>query len=133
MQPSTTLTIGLLALAAGIAVAAMVHGAGSFRWSGLYPWVLAPYLILATVFVLPWGRSASRAMAGSVAAALVCACSGYAYVEAMWVSRSSTSALVFVAAPPVLLGAGLLLWATTWTLLARFGARSPRRDAGDPP
>lgn len=57
--------------ASGMALAAMIHGAGKFEWNWFCPWVLAPYGILLVVFGLPQQQSDARALAGCVAAVLM--------------------------------------------------------------
>jgi hypothetical protein len=46
------------------------------------------------------------------------------YIGAMWFSRSSTSALIFIVAPVYLLVGGLIVWGSAWFLFARmYGAK----------
>ena len=112
-------TLGLLLAAAAIALAAMIHGAGKFEWNGFYPWAIGPYIILLLIFCLPVQQSRSRSVAGCIAALEVLLFTGLFYIDAMWISVSSTSALIFIFAPVCLLTGGLLVWALCWFLLAR--------------
>lgn len=117
MNRRSAVTAGLLLLAAGVAVVAMVHGAGGLYWNWFYPWVLLPYALLFVVFCLTSNPSPARALAGAVAAVLVLLSSAWFYIDAMWLSTSSTSALVFVFTPAWLIVGGLLAWALAWCLL----------------
>jgi hypothetical protein len=110
---------GLLLAAAAIAMTAMIHGAGKFEWNGLYPWVIGPYIVLLLIFCLPVHQSRSRSIAGCIAALAVLLFTGLFYIDAMWISISSTSALVFIFAPGYLFIGGLLVWALSWFLLIR--------------
>src|SRR5262249_14649574 len=117
-RASAVMIISLVA-ASGVALAAMIHGAGKFELNGFYPWVIGPYLVFLAVFGLPRGQTDARAFAGCVAALIVLALSCWFYVGAMWFSSSSTSALIFVFAPIYLLIAGLIAWVIAWFLFAR--------------
>lgn len=112
-------SIGLLLAAACIAVAAMVHGAQGFQWNWFYPWVLLPYLLLLVCFSLPRSPSAARAKAGGLASLIVLVLTAWFYIDAMWVSTSSTSALVFVFTPALLTVVGFIVWGIAWWLAAR--------------
>lgn len=113
------ISLGLLLAAAGIAVAAMVHGAQGFQWNWFYPWVLLPYLLLAVCCGLPRSPSAARAKAGAIASLVVLMLTAWFYIDAMWLSTSSTSALVFVFTPALLTVLGLSVWGLAWWLAAR--------------
>ena len=104
------MTIISLLAAAGVAVAAMIHGAGKFEWNGF---------VLLAVFGLPRGQTDARLFAGCVAAVSVFACTCWFYVGAMWFSSSSTSALIFVFGPIYLFVGGLVVWGIAWFLFAR--------------
>jgi hypothetical protein len=112
-------TILSLIAAVGVALAAMIHGAGKLEWNGFYPWVLGPYLILAAMFCLRSDQTAAKALAGCVASVAVLAFSTWLYVGAMWFSRSSTSALIFAFGPAYLFIGGLAVWGIAWFLFAR--------------
>lgn len=124
MKTSTNATIGLLLAASIVAVAAMIHGAGKFEWNGFYLWVTGPYIILMLIFCLPPSQSDARSVAGSVSAAIVLAFSCLFYVDAMWISISSTSPLIFIFAPAYLFVGGLIVWGLAWLVLERRTARS---------
>lgn len=128
-------TAGLIAslvAASAVALAAMIHGAGKFEWNGFYPWVLGPYAVMLVAFGLPRGQTIARAFAGLVAALVVLACTCWFYIGAMWFSRSSTAALIFLFGPMYLFIGGLLVWAVSRALLARLGRRiSSTRPAPD--
>jgi uncharacterized membrane protein YesL len=123
MKTSSKATVGLLLAAAALAVAAMIHGAGKFEWSPFYVWVLSPYIVLALIFVLPVSQSHARSVAGCSAAAMVLAFTGLLYIDAMWISVSSTSALIFIFAPAYLFVGGLIVWGLVWFVLKR---RAPK-------
>jgi hypothetical protein len=124
MKISMKAAIGLLLAASGMAVAAMIHGAGKFEWSGFYPWVVGPYVILALLFCLPRSQPDARSVAGCVSAAIVLAFTCLFYIDAMWISTSSTSGLIFIFAPAYLFIGGLIIWGLAWFLLERRAARS---------
>lgn len=117
-------TAGFLLAASVVAVTAMIHGAGKFEWNGFYPWVVGPYIILALVFCLPPSQSDARSFAGCVSAAIVLAFTCLFYIDAMWISISSTSALIFIFAPAYLFMGGLIVWGLVWFVLERRAARS---------
>lgn len=110
--------VSLLA-ASVVAVSAMIHGAGKFEWNQFYPWVIGPYVLLALIFLFPLCQSGARSVAACVAAILVLAFTCLFYIDAMWFSVSSTSALIFVFAPMYLLVGGLVAWGLVWLLLKR--------------
>jgi len=116
---AATVTVLALTAAAIVAFAAMVHGAGEFEWNGFYPWVLAPYVLLASVFAVPARRADASLFAGCLAAVTVLLFTCWFYVGAMWFSTSSTSALIFIFAPVYLLVGGLAVWGVGWFVLAR--------------
>lgn len=118
------LSAGLLLAAAATTVAAMVHGAQGLRWSGFYPWVLSPYVLLAICFCWPRSPSVARARAGAIAALCVLVASAWFYIDAMWFSVSSTSALVFVFTPALLVVGGLVVWGLAWWTATLWGAKS---------
>jgi hypothetical protein len=120
---TTALAVSVLSLAAasGVAVAAMVHGAGKFEWNGFYPWVIGPYVVLLLLFILPRAQADARAFAGSVAAVTVLVFTCWLYVGAMWFSRSSTSALIFIFGPAYLFVGGLIVWGVAWFAFSRSG------------
>lgn len=113
----------LLTVASIVAVAAMIHGAGTFAWNWFYPWVVAPYVLLALMLRLPARQSTARVMAGRAAAGLVLVLTLVLYVDAMWLSVSSTSALVFVVAPVYLLTGGLVTWLLVWVAFVYRAAK----------
>jgi uncharacterized membrane protein YesL len=127
MKISTKVITGLLLIASVVAVAAMIHGAGKFEWSRFHPWVIGPYIILALIFCLPLSQSHARSVAGCVSAAVVLAFTCLFYIDAMWVSVSSTSALIFIFAPVYLFAGGLIVWGITWFVLERRAGRSNHR------
>jgi len=114
------ITIAGLNAAFGVALSAMIHGAGKFEWNGFYPWVIAPYIVLLVAFTLPRGQTDAKAFAGCVAAMIVLLFTCWFYIGAMWFSASSTSALIFIFAPIYLLVGGLIVWGIAWVLLARL-------------
>ena len=116
-------TIALLLAASVVAFSSMLHGAGTFEWSWFYPWVIGPYGVLSLIFCLPADQSDARSTAGRVTAVLVLAFSCLLYIDAMWVSVSSTSALVFIFAPVYLFVGGLIIWGLVWALLAQRAAK----------
>jgi hypothetical protein len=120
-------TIALLLAASVVAFSAMIHGAGKFEWSWFYPWVIGPYGVLLLIFCLPTGQSDARSIAGRVAAALVLTFSCLPYIDAMWVSVSSTSALIFIFAPVYLFVGGLIVWGLAWAWFARRTRRRSTR------
>ena len=120
------MTLGLLLASAGVALAAMYRGAGGFHLNGFYPWVLGPYVILGLVFCAPRNASTNRVQAGRLSAALILLLSAWMYIDAMWFSRSSTSALIFIFAPLYLLAAGLVSGLLSVAFLAWKARR--RRD-----
>jgi uncharacterized membrane protein YesL len=124
MKTKAKATIGLLLAATAVAVAAMIHGAGMFQWNWFYPWVISPYIVLALMFSLPVSQSDARSAAGCASAAIVLAFTCLLYIDAMWVSVSSTSALIFIFAPAYLFVGGLIAWGLTWFVLARRTERS---------
>lgn len=116
-------TTALLLAGAVVAVAAMSHGAGQLSWNWFYPWVLMPYFLLFACFCLLRNPSLARARAGAVGSALVLVFTAVFYVDAMWFSKSSTSALVFVFTPLLLTVGGLVAWALVWWILSRFNVK----------
>jgi hypothetical protein len=108
-----------LIAASGVALSAMVHGAGKFEWNGFYPWVMGPYVVLLLAFSLPRAQTDARAFAGCVAAVIVLLFTCWFYIGAMWFSVSSTSALIFIFAPVYLFFGGLIVWGIAWYLFAR--------------
>ena len=123
MKTSAKVTLALLLAASVVAVAAMIHGAGKFEWSGFYPWVVGPYFVLSLIFCLPFSQPRARSLAGCVSAAAVLAFTMLFYIEAMWISTSSTSALVFIFTPMYLFMGGLILWILAWFVLKRRTAK----------
>lgn len=119
MSRWTGVSTAFLLAAACVAVAALVHGAGRFQWNWFYPWVLMPYLLLLACFALSRAPSIARTRASAVASLLVLVLTAWFYVDAMWLSTSSTSALVFVFTPALLTAVGLICWGLMWWLFAR--------------
>ena len=111
--------IGLIA-ASGVALSAMIHGAGKFEWNGFYPWVIGPYVVLLVIFGLPRDQTDARAFAGCAAAVIVLLFTCWFYIGAMWFSTSSTSSLIFIFAPVYLFIGGLVVWGIVWFLFARL-------------
>ena len=109
MKTSARITAGLLLAASAVALAAMIRGAGKFEWNGFYPWVIGPYVVLLLIFCLPLQQSRPRSIAGCVAASAVLVATGVFYIEAMWLSVSSTAALIFIFAPMYLFVGGLVV------------------------
>jgi hypothetical protein len=105
-----------------VALAAMIHGAGKFEMNWFYPWVIGPYIVLPVVFCLPRNQTKARTLAGCVAAVIVLLCTCWFYIGAMWFSHASTSALIFIFAPPNLFVGGLIVWGIAWFLFARIYA-----------
>lgn len=112
-------TVLSLVTASGVALAAMIHGAGRIEWNGFYPWVIGPYFVLLVVFLLPRTQADARVFAGCVAAGAVLLFTCWFYIGAMWFSTSSTSALVFIFAPIYLFVGSLVVWGLSWYLFAR--------------
>ena len=108
-----------LVTASGVALAAMIHGAGKFEWNGFYPWVIGPYIVLFGVLGLPMSQTDARAFAGCVTAVTVLLFTCWFYIGAMWFSASSTSALIFIFAPIYLFVGALIVWGIAWFLFAR--------------
>lgn len=127
MRAPGNITIASLSAASAVAASAMIHGAGKFEWNGFYPWVIGPYLLLVLMFVFPLRQSEARSIAGCVAAILVLAFTCLFYIDAMWFSVSSTSALIFIFAPMYLLVGGLAAWGLAWLLLKRRAENSSDR------
>ena len=125
MKGWTQVSAILLLAGAAIAVAAMVRGAGGFSWNWFYPWVLLPYLLMSACVWLPRHPSRARARAGVIASLLVLAFSAWFYINAMWLSSSSTAALVFVFAPAWLTLGGLVIWGLAWWLGTLWNPRGP--------
>jgi hypothetical protein len=123
MTRIATTTLVLLSAAAIVALSAMVHGAGKFEWNWFYPWVIGPYVVLLLLFCLPVRQSKARSLAGCISAVLLLVFTCFAYINAMWFSVSSTSALVFIFAPAYLFVGGLMGWAVAWLLISLGGAR----------
>lgn len=121
------ITIASLLAASAVAVSAMIHGAEKFEWNGFYPWVMGPYVLLVLIFVFPLHQSKARSVAGCVAAILVLAFTCLFYINAMWFSDSSTSALIFIFAPMYLLVGGLVAWGLAWLLLKRRAGNKSNR------
>jgi hypothetical protein len=117
MKVRATATIVMLLAAAGVALAAMIKGAGKFEWDVFYTWVIGPYVVLLLIFCLPLRQSDARSVAGCFAAGVVLTFSCFIYIGAKWVSASPTSAYIFMFAPPYLFVGGLAVWALTWALL----------------
>jgi hypothetical protein len=117
--PVAFIVVTLIA-ASAVALSAMVHGAGKFEWNVFYPWVLGPYIVLLAIFCFPRGQSDARAFAGCVTAAAVLVFTSWLYIDAMWFSVSSTSALVFIFAPAYLLVGGIIMWGIAWYWFARM-------------
>lgn len=120
-------TIVILLAASAVAVAALIHGAGKFEWSWFYPWVIGPYGVLLLIFCLPSRQSDARSVAGRIAAVLVLTFTCLLYIDAMWLSVSSTSALIFIFAPAYLLVGGLVSWGLARAWFARRTARNDNR------
>jgi hypothetical protein len=127
MNTSAKATVVLLLAAASVALSAMIHGAGKFEWNGFYPWVIGPYVVLMLVFCLPLRQSRPRSIAGCVAACLVLVFTRLLYIEAMWFSASSTSALIFIFAPVYFFVGGFIAWGIAWIYLARRTAEMADR------
>ena len=111
--------IGFIA-ASGVALAAMIHGAGKFEWNGFYPWVVGPYIVLLAVFCFPRRQTDARAFAGCVATVIILLFTCWFYIGAMWFSSSSTSALIFIFAPIYLFVGGLVVWGIAWLSFAQL-------------
>lgn len=122
MKSSTKASVVLLLAASVVAFCAMVHGARKFEWSWFYPWVIGPYIVLLLVFCVPTHQTRAKSIAGCTAASMVLAFTCLFYVDAMWISVSSTSALIFIFAPMYLLVGGLVVWGLAWFILARRNA-----------
>lgn len=127
MRTSERIMVTSLLAASAVAVSAMIHGAGKFEWNWFYPWVIGPYVLLVLIFVFPVRQSEARSVAGCVAAILVLAFTCLLYIDAMWFSVSSTSALIFIFAPMYLLVGGLVAWGLTWLLLKRRAGNNTHR------
>lgn len=127
MRVTGKITVASLLVALAVAVSAMIHGAGKFEWNGFYPWVIAPYGFFVLIFAFPVRQSEARSVAGCVAAILVLAFTCLFYLNAMWFSVSSTSALIFIFAPMYLLVGGLAAWGLTWLLLKKRAANDANR------
>lgn len=114
MRRLTKITAALLLASAAVSIAAMMHGAGGFSLNWFYLWVLAPYALFLICWCLPRNSSLPRERAGLITAVLVLAFTALMYIDAMWFSKSSTSALVFAVVPVWLVAGGLLVWALAW-------------------
>jgi len=84
-----------------------------------YPWVLVPYIVLLAIFSLPRTQSRPRLLAGGIAAAVVFFLTCWFYIGAMWFSKSSTAALIFIFAPVYVFFGGLIVWGISFFLLSR--------------
>lgn len=113
-----------LLLAAAVALAAMIKGAGGLTWNWFLPWVLAPYALLFFALCVSRQPTRSRNLAGLIAAWVVLFVTALFYIQAMWFSTSSTAALVFVFTPVMILIAGLAIWGLGWWLLRWWLGRS---------
>jgi len=113
------ITVVSLIVASGVAISAMIHGAGKFEWNSFYPWVIGPYIVLLTIFGFPFNQTDARAFAGCLTAVMVLLFTCWFYIGAMWFSGSSTSALIFIFAPIYLFVGGLMVWGISWFLFAR--------------
>lgn len=114
------ITVAGLIAASGVALSAMIHGAGKFEWNGFYPWVIGPYIVLLAIFGLPRGQTDAKAFAGCAATVIVLVFTCWFYIGAMWFSASSTSPLIFIFAPIYLFVGGLIVWGIAWLLFARL-------------
>lgn len=128
MKTRAKATIGFLLAASVVAVAAMICAAGQFEWNGFYVWVVGPYLILALLFCLPPSQPETRSVAGCISAAVVLAFTCVFYIDAVWISVSSTSSLIFIFAPAYLFVGGFILWGMAWFVLERRATRSDNHD-----
>jgi hypothetical protein len=92
----------------------------------LYLWALLPYIALLVLTVIIYRRDASDAsrIAIFIASAVVVTLSLLSYYHAMFVSVSSTSALVFVVIPFYALAATAIIYFVCWMLI-RFLRRRP--------
>jgi hypothetical protein len=101
MKPNQTnaTTVAILVIGSFVTVAALVRGGGSIAslFSGFTVWALVPYGILFASSSL--ARTSGRALATLIVSSLATAFAVLIYFDAMFVSTSSTSALVFVFIP----------------------------------
>lgn len=118
-----SIVVSLIA-ASAVALSAMVHGAGKFEWNVFHPWIIGPYVVLLAIFCFPRNQTDARAFAGCVTAVTVLLSTCWFYIEAMWFSASSTSALIFIFAPVYLFVGGLIVWGIAWYWFARMSRAS---------
>jgi hypothetical protein len=85
----------------------------------LYFWALLPYMALLVLTVIIYRRNASDAsrIAIFIASVVVVTLSLLSYYHAMFVSVSSTSALVFVVIPIYALAAIAIIYFVCWMLI----------------
>jgi hypothetical protein len=85
----------------------------------LYLWALLPYIVLLVLTVMIYRRNASDAsrIAIFIASVVVVTLSLLSYYHAMFVSVSSTSALVFVVIPFYALAATAIIYFVCWMLI----------------
>jgi len=122
---STAIGLCTLTASAVFSIWIMLQGAGgTFRWSWFYPWVLSPYVAFGILCVKLAHRSSTSRRAALVAAVIVSVISVYAYVNAMLVDVSSTSALIFVFMPLYLFIGGFAVFGVSMLISRFLGSRS---------
>ena len=120
MKKLPAATFLALATSCSVAVAAMIHGSGKFEWHSLYAWVLAPYIVLLGIQLVPAHQSEARQVATCVTAGIFLAATCWSYLGSFWFSASSTAALIFLFAPVWLFAGAFFVWPATWYLIARY-------------
>lgn len=121
MKVSISITISVISLLAAtiVSIAALIHGAGKFEWNLFYLWVVGPYILLGLFFAFPRHQTFTRSIAGSIASVVVMLFTCLLYIDAMWFSVSSTSALIFLFAPAYILVGGILTWGLAWSAMKK--------------
>ena len=97
-----------------------------FRLLLLYLWALLPYIVLIGLTVMIYRRNASDAsrIAIFITSVVVVTLSVFSYYHAMFVSVTSTSALVFVVIPLYALAAIAIFFFVCWMLIRLMRRRS---------
>ena len=110
---SILVALAALLLAAAIAFRALVRASSPFSLDLYVLWMLAPYAVLVTGLLIPWGDPDRRARTGCVTALVVLAVSHFFYRDA---STSSSGGLIFAFFPMYFLPVGPVLWALLYWL-----------------
>jgi len=92
----------------------------------LYLWALLPYIVLLGLTIMIYRRNGSDAsrIAIFITSVVVVTLSVFSYYHAMFVSQTSTSALVFVVIPFYALAAIAIFFFVCWMLIRLMRRRS---------